>query len=476
MRILQIAIEFAPILKVGGLADAVASLSKALGKHHEVEVILPYYPLIFNAVFPHVFSKRSFCYNFLGKQHASTISYLYEGLVLTIVKLDTQIELFSTKTIYSDNDILRFTAFATAVAAYIHEAEPADIVHLHDWHVALLAGLLKHPESTHYAKIIFTIHNFDYRGYCSTQLLAATRLDDFHLRNYQLFRDPQTSVMMKGGLYCSDYITTVSPTYAQEILDDYSDYEIHDALLAKSSVFSGILNGIDKHAWDPATDPSLAVNYDSSLLNQPEVLFTRKEENKAALYEKLGLCFAYSPLICIVSRIVEQKGPEFMKATILHAMENAYALVIIGTCYDKEILRQFSNLQESLANSSNIRLILDYNDPLARLTYAAADMICIPSHVEPCGLTQQIAMRYGTVPLVRKTGGLADTVISDVNGFTFSSTENFNEFWEMLNRAVMTYRYEPDIWFNLIEEGMLRPLELDIVAEHYENLYRSLLS
>ncbi|EPP36881.1 glycosyl transferases group 1 family protein, partial [Chlamydia psittaci 84-8471/1] len=126
----------------------------------------------------------------------------------------------------------------------------------------------------------------------------------------------------------------------------------------------------------------------------------KKEENKISLYEKLGLSHEYSPLMCVISRIVEQKGPEFMKAAILHAMENSYALVIAGTCYDQEIQRQFTNLQESLTASPNIRIILDYNDSLVRLIYGAADMICIPSHFEPCGLTQLIGMRYGTVPLV----------------------------------------------------------------------------
>ncbi|ACZ32839.1 glycogen/starch synthase, ADP-glucose type [Chlamydia pneumoniae LPCoLN] len=476
MRIVQVAVEFTPIVKVGGLGDAVASLSKELAKQNDVEVLLPHYPLIFKFSSSQVLSERSFYYEFLGKQQASAISYSYEGLTLTIITLDSQIELFSTTSVYSENNVVRFSAFAAAAAAYLQEADPADIVHLHDWHVGLLAGLLKNPLNPVHSKIVFTIHNFGYRGYCSTQLLAASQIDDFHLSHYQLFRDPQTSVLMKGALYCSDYITTVSLTYVQEIINDYSDYELHDAILARNSVFSGIINGIDEDVWNPKTDPALAVQYDASLLSEPDVLFTKKEENRAVLYEKLGISSDYFPLICVISRIVEEKGPEFMKEIILHAMEHSYAFILIGTSQNEVLLNEFRNLQDCLASSPNIRLILDFNDPLARLTYAAADMICIPSHREACGLTQLIAMRYGTVPLVRKTGGLADTVIPGVNGFTFFDTNNFNEFRAMLSNAVTTYRQEPDVWLNLIESGMLRASGLDAMAKHYVNLYHSLLS
>ncbi|WP_348663131.1 glycogen synthase GlgA [Chlamydia vaughanii] len=475
MKIIQATIEFAPFIKAGGLGDAVYGLSKALSEHHDVEVLLPFYPLMFPPLpFP-IVDEKMISYEFLGKQHATAISYLYEGMTLTVLRLDSQLDLFSTATIYTDNDTLRFSAFSAAAAAYIQELDHVDIVHMHDWHVGLLAGLLKDPNRSHYPKRIFTIHNFNYRGYCSTQLLAASGISDFGLSNYQLFRDPQASVLLKGALYCSDYIITVSPTYAQEILNDYSDYEMHDAIMARRHVFCGILNGIDENIWNPATDPSLAVNYSKDLLSEPDVLFTKKEENKAALYDKLGLSHEYSPLMCIISRIVEQKGPEFMKAAILHAMENAYSLVIIGKCFDQETQRQFINLQDSLTTSPNIRIILDYNDTLARLVYGAADMICIPSYFEPCGLTQLIGMRYGTVPLVRSTGGLSDTVVSRINGFTFSQTENFHDFRSMLTTAVTIYRHEPDVWFQIIEEGMLRTSGLQTMALQYLGIYNSLL-
>ncbi|BAE80965.1 glycogen synthase [Chlamydia felis Fe/C-56] len=475
MKIIQAAVEFAPFIKAGGLGDAVYSLSKALSASHDVEVLLPFYPCIFPTVSSQVIDEKVFAYEFLGRQHASSISYSYEGMILTVITLDSQLELFSTSTIYTQDDTLRFSAFSAAAAAYIQKLNHVDIVHMHDWHTGLLPGLLKEPNRQHYPKRIFTIHNFSYRGYCSTQLLGASGISEFGLSNYQLFRDPQVSVLLKGALYCSDYITTVSPTYAQDILHDYSDYEMHDAIMARRHVFRGILNGIDDNIWNPETDSSLVANYGKNLLDSPEILFTKKEENKVALYEKLGMSPEHSPLLCIISRIVEQKGPEFMKAAILHAMENGYAFILVGKCYDEETQRKFSNLQESLTMSPNVRIILDYNEPLARLLYGAADMLCIPSHFEPCGLTQLIGMRYGTVPLARATGGLADTVTPGINGFTFSHADNFNDFFRMLSQAVTTYRHEPDVWFQLVEEGMLRSSGLSTMAMHYLEIYNSLL-
>lgn len=475
MRILQTAIEFSPLIKSGGLGDAVYGLSKALAKNHHVEVVLPFYPLLCPLLSVPLVDEKIISYEFLGRQTATVLSYAYENMLLTLIRLDSQLDLFSTSTIYTENDALRFMAFSSAVSAYIQASDAVDIVHMHDWHLGLLAGLLKDPDRTYYPKRIFTIHNFNYRGYCSTQLLAASGISDFGLSNYQLFRDRHTSVLLKGALYCSDYVTTVSPTYARDLFQDYSDNEMHDALVSKSNAFCGILNGIDENLWNPETDPCLAVNYSKKLLEDPDILFTKKEENKSALYDKLGLSHEYTPLMCIISRIVEQKGPEFMKAAILHAMENAYALVIIGQCYDHQLQRQFTHLQDSLILSPNVRIILDYNDSLARLTYAASDMICIPSHFEPCGLTQLIGMRYGTIPLVRATGGLADTVIPRIHGLTFSQTENFHDFYHMLSSAVSLYRHEPDIWFHMIEEGMQRSSGLEAMASQYVGIYSSLL-
>lgn len=466
MRIFHIAAEYAPLIKAGGLGDAVQGLVKVTALSHPVTVILPFYSRLLDLDQTKLLSTITFPYTFLGPQVATAYSYTHDNVTLTVIQLESQPDLFNNSTIYTNNDTMRFCAFSCAAAAYVYNAK-ADVVHLHDWHVGLVAGLLKQAPAS--PRIVFTIHNFSYRGYTSTQLLGASGIDDFWLSQYRLFRDDQTSVLMKGALYCSDVVTTVSPNYAQEILNDYSDYELHDALVAKRSVFSGILNGIDEKRWDPATDPSLVAHYNAELLNTPDILFTKKEANKVALFTKLGLSLDYFPLMCVISRLVEQKGLFYIKQAILHAMEHAYAFVIIGTCYDEQTQQEFLHLQESLTSSPNIRIILDYNDSLSRLTYAASDMICIPSLFEPCGLSQLIAMRYGTIPLARATGGLVDTVLPGVNGWLF--TEGLENFRAMLSEALHTYNYEPEQWLCLMNGAMHFPSTIARSAEHYFSLY-----
>ncbi|EPP34444.1 glycogen/starch synthase, ADP-glucose type family protein [Chlamydia ibidis] len=476
MKIVHATVEYAPFLKAGGLGDAVYSLSKQLSLSHDVEVVIPLYPIIFSPPRSTILEERSFTYEFLGTQRAKSKSYAYNGIKLTVIELLTQSELFNTHAIYSENDAHRFIAFSCAVANYIQGSEKIDIVHVHDWHMGLVPGILKNKSYQHNLKTVFTIHNFSYRGYCSTQLLSASSMDSRELQTYSLSRNNQTSVLMKGAILCAHYITTVSPTYAKEMLYDLSDYEIHEALVSRSLNFSGILNGIDETIWDPSTDTCLAANYDISILDNPSILSSMKEKNKQSLYQKLGIRTSTKPLLCMISRIVAQKGPEFMKEAILHAMKNDYGLILIGTCQEPELRKQFLELQKSLTDSPNIRIILDYNDALSRLTYGAADMICIPSHFEPCGLTQMIAMRYGTIPLVRKTGGLADTVIDYQQGFTFSDITNPNEFHDMLDRAMNTYWHHPEIWHQLITQGMLRQSGLEKMAQDYVNIYNSLSS
>ncbi|MBQ8498557.1 glycogen synthase GlgA [Chlamydia sp.] len=473
MKIIHTAIEFAPVIKAGGLGDALYGLAKALADKHTTEVVLPLYPKLFPSLHEQdLCAVQKLSYFFAGEQEATAFSYFYEGIKITLLKLDTQPELFEeAKTIYSDDDAFRFCAFSSAAASYIQK-EGANIVHLHDWHVGLVAGLLKQQPCPQLQKIVLTLHNFGYRGYTTRKVLEASSLNEFYLNHYQLFRDPQICVLLKGALYCSDFVTTVSPTYAKEILQDYSDYEIHDAITARQHHLRGILNGIDTAIWGPETDPNLAENYNKNLFENPKIFFEAKAKNKVALYETLGLSLDNNPCVCIISRIAEQKGPEFMKQAILHALEHAYTLVIIGTCYGNQLQKEFSNLQQSLANSPNVRILLTYSDILARQIFAAADMICIPSIFEPCGLTQMIGMRYGTVPLVRATGGLADTVTHGVNGFSFSNSHDFQEFRNMLSAAINAYRNHQDRWQQIVRACLEFSSDLKSAANQYLEIYK----
>lgn len=477
MNIVQVAVEYAPFIKVGGLGDMVSSLSKALAQHHQVEVIIPYYSLIPQPLPATIIRKTLLTYSFLGTQTAAAISYKHGDLTLTCLEFHSQHELFSQPSVYSSDDALRFCAFSAAVVAYIQQLQNVDIIHLHDWHVGLVAGLL-HSQAIRSGvcspACILTIHNFGYQGKCSTQILAASDILNSSLQAYQLQRSPQSSVLLQGAITHADHITTVSPTYAREILQNHSNQEIDQAIKNKSQVFSGILNGIDLQEWNPATDRSLKAHYDANmLLHSPEEFLQRKQENKIALYERLHIhADLQQPCLCVISRLEEQKGLAFIKLAILHAMEHGYTFVLTGTTNNSDTKAHFSNIQKAVALSPNIRLILSYDDPLSRQLYAAADMICIPSLFEPCGLTQLIAMRYGTVPIVRATGGLADTVIPLVHGFSFSQIKNHRDFYNTLSLAVHVYQQNPEWWFRLIKNGMCASFDAVSMANQYLEVYR----
>lgn len=476
MHIIQVAIECTPIIKVGGLGDMVSGLSRALAHHHHVEIIIPYYSLIPLPLPTKILKKTLFSYSFLGKQKVAAVSYEYDGCTLTCLELHSQHELFATSSVYTPDDALRFCAFSVAATAYIQQLESVDIVHIHDWHVGLIAGLLKShairtgkPSPT----CILTIHNFAYQGECSTQILASSDILAPCLQAYQMQHSPQSSVLLQGAVTHADHITTVSPSYAREILQNHSSKDVDQAIKNKSQVFSGILNGIDQQVWNPATDSALKTNYDSSLLNQPQEFLAKKRENKTHLYERLHISAPKEqPCLCVISRLEEQKGLTFMKLAILHAMEHGYTFVLIGTSGNPNIQQQFVNIQTSVAHSPNIRLVLSYDETLARLLYAAADMICIPSLFEPCGLTQLIAMRYGTVPIVRATGGLADTVKPLVQGFTFSQIKTHKEFYNTLSLALHVYQQNPEWWFQLIKNGMHASFDAASMADRYLDIYR----
>lgn len=475
IRIIQIAIEFAPIIKVGGLGDMVSSLAKNLSKHHQVEVVIPYFPYISMHLPQQVLSKKTFSYFFLGKQEATAVSYQNDQLILTCIELVSQQELFNSPSVYTKDDVLKFCAFSAAATEYLYQNKPVDIIHLHDWHVGIIPGLIKSQSLTNFQpKCVFTIHNFDYQGVCNTQTLAASTISPDQLQKYTTQQDPQKANLMQGAIACSDYITTVSPSYAQEILKNTKNKELQKKLCEKSTIFSGILNGIDTTIWDPETDPALESHYSQQLLSQPQLLKKQKHRNKQALYHQLNISHSInSPCLCIISRLEEQKGLQFMKWAMLHAMENNYTFVLIGTSLNHDIQQQFANLQTVVNHSPNIRIILKYDETLARRTYAAADMICIPSLFEPCGLTQLIAMRYGTVPIARATGGLADTVIPKVNGFTFSQAQ---EISHTLSEALHVYFNHPKQWELLIAHGMTALFDASSMAQHYVDIYQQLSS
>lgn len=477
MNIVQISIEFAPIIKVGGLGDMVSSLSTTLSKHHNVEVIIPYIPFFSIKLPKSILCEKTFPYTFLGQQEASAYSYTYGNLLLTCIKLSSQPSLFDSTTVYTCNDAVRFCSFASAAAAYIKQNPHIDVVHIHDWHVGLIPGLIQ-SNATQTGrpapKCMLTIHNFNYQGLCNIQILKSSNIDQTYLCSYQTEQGSLIANLMQGAIACSDYITTVSPSYAQEILEEQTNQELHQSLINKAHVFSGILNGIDMQVWNPETDPKIASHYNKNLSIQQ--VRECKQKNKQKLFNQLNISNPVeAPCLCVISRLEEQKGVQFMKLALLHAIENNYTFILIGTSLNQEIQQQFVNIQTCLSSSANIRIVLQYDESLARLTYAAADMICIPSLFEPCGLTQLIAMRYGTIPIVRSTGGLADTITPLVNGFSFSDIKDPQEFMQTLSHALNLYQHHPQEWEQLIFNGMITTFDAESMTNNYIDIYQNML-
>ncbi|XP_047165476.1 probable starch synthase 4, chloroplastic/amyloplastic isoform X3 [Vigna umbellata] len=327
------------------------------------------------------------------------------------------------------------------------------------------------------ARICFTCHNFEYQG-----TAAASELDSCGLVSQNLnqsdkmqdnsARDRVNSV--KGGIVFSNIVTTVSPTYAQEVRTAEGGHGLHSTLSSHSRKFIGILNGIDTDAWNPATDAFLPVQYNATDLQG-------KLENKQALRRKLGLSSAdiRKPLVGCVTRLVPQKGIHLIRHAIYRTSELGGQFVLLGSSPVPHIQKEFEGIANHFQNHDHVRLILKYDESLSHAIYAASDMFIIPSIFEPCGLTQMISMRYGTIPIVRKTGGLNDSVF-DVdddtipshfrNGFTFVNPDE-QGLNGALVRALNLFKNNPERWKQLVQKDMNIDFSWEASSAQYEELY-----
>ncbi|KAG8385744.1 hypothetical protein BUALT_Bualt03G0077000 [Buddleja alternifolia] len=398
MHIVHISVEMAPIAKVGGLGDVVTSLSRAVqDMNHNVDIILPKYDCLnLNNVKDLQFHKS---YSWGGTEIKVWLGKV-EGL--SVYFLEPQNGLFWVGCIYGRaNDGERFGFFCHAALEFLlQNGSHPDIIHCHDWSSAPVAWLFK-EHYMHYglskARIVFTIHNLEFGANLIGKAMAF-----------------------------SDKATTVSPTYSQEV-------SRNSAVAPYLYKFHGILNGIDPDIWDPYNDKFIPVPYTS------ENVVEGKRAAKEALQQRLGLKRADLPLVGIITRLTHQKGIHLIKHAIWRTLERQGQVVLLGSAPDPRIQNDFVNLANQLHNSHHYdraRLCLKYDEPLSHLIYSGADFILVPSIFEPCGLTQLTAMRYGSIPVVRKTGGLYDTVFDvdhdkeraqacglEPNGFNFDGAD-----------------------------------------------------
>lgn len=485
LSIIHIAAEMAPVAKVGGLGDVVTGLCKALQKRgHLVEIVLPKYDCM---QYDRIHNLRALDVvvesYFDGKLYKNKIWVgTVEGLPVYFIEPQHPEKFFWRGQFYGEHDdFRRFSFFSrAALELLLQSGKKPDIIHCHDWQTAFVAPLywdLYAPKGLNSARICFTCHNFEYQGTAPASELASCGLDVHQLNRPDRMQDNSAHDRVnpvKGAVVFSNIVTTVSPTYAQEVRTAEGGKGLHSTLSFHSKKFVGILNGIDTDAWNPATDTSLKVQYNVNDLQG-------KTENKIALRKFLGLSNAdvRQPMVGCITRLVPQKGVHLIRHAIYRTLELGGQFVLLGSSPVAHIQREFEGIANHFESHHHIRLILKYDESLSHSIFAASDIFIIPSIFEPCGLTQMIAMRYGSIPIVRKTGGLNDSVF-DVdddtvppqfrNGFTFSTPDEHGVN-SALDRAFNYYRNNTEVWQQLVQKDMNMDFSWELSTSQYEELY-----
>jgi starch synthase len=477
MEVLSVASEVFPLIKTGGLADVAGALPAALKPHGvRMRTLMPGYPIVIHKLKKP--QKVGGVDNLFGHP-ASILAVNHEGLDLLI--LDAP-ELFDRDggpyvdrqgLDFTDN-FRRFAALSVAAAEIAGGLLPSwkpDLVHVHDWQAALTPVYMRFGPA-HGMPVVLTIHNIAFQGQFSSDVFPELALppEAFSISFVEYFGDVG---FLKGGLQTANAITTVSPSYAQEILTPEFGMGFEGLLTARLSHLSGIVNGIDTDVWNPQTDTHIAANYGPTTLRKREI-------NRKALSEHFGFDNAPGPIFCVVSRLTWQKGMDVLAEVIDDIVDNGGKLAVLGSG-DPSLESAF--LTAAARHPGRVGMVTGYNEPLSHLMQAGADAIIIPSRFEPCGLTQLYGLRYGCVPIVAHTGGLADTII-DANeaalaarvatGFQFSPVSAAS-LRQALRRAFAAYR-QPKVWARLQAQGMKSDVSWDLSAHRYADLYSSLLA
>lgn len=488
LNILFVASEVEPFAKTGGLADVAGALPKSLvALGNEVRVVLPRYGTISDKKFKLYDVQRlhNIPVPLGGNMEAASVktSSLTTAAPKVPVYLVQNSRYFdreglyvdsSTKSDYGDNDE-RFLFFSRAVFELTRTLEwKPDIIHCNDWQTGMLAAYAK----TLYAndpffkgtKIVFTIHNLAYQGRFPKSTFEKSGLpwSLFTLDGLEFFGDVN---FLKAGIVYADAITTVSKKYAEEIASDPEfGYGLEGILRARSKSLFGILNGIDYSVWNPEIDSLIPHTFTVKDLEG-------KKANKKALQEKFGLEVAdRTPLLGIISRLADQKGFDLLETLAPRLMEENIQLVVLGTGEPK-----YHTMLETLRAKfpNKVGVFLGFNNELAHLIEAGSDMFLMPSRYEPCGLNQMYSLKYGTVPIVRATGGLDDTIedfdtaTKKGTGFKFHRY-SAEDFFVAISRAISTY-HNPQLWKALMTNGMKKDFSWDASAKKYVDLYRDLL-
>jgi starch synthase len=482
MRIVHIVSECAPFAKSGGLGDVVYGLSRMTARYgHAVEVIVPFYKSIQGI---HNESKiDEFSLKLSHEQIIITVYYMViHEIPVYLIDCDTKKNLFNRTSIYGeDDDAHRFLSFCYFSLCYLERKKQITpfILHLHDWPTAFTPYFLSRSFkelSHHVLGCILTIHNlqhqgithknhFTYFGYASNSLPNL-----FHHQG-----NPDYINLLKSGIDTVNHCTVVSPTYLKEIQTKEFGFGLEQFIKEHIHKFSAILNGIDTQYWNPLVDPFLHRNYRADALI--DHVIEEKYRNKHYLQKKLGLDPSHRPLFVFITRLVEQKGPWLILESIKEIIKKGCQCVLLGSEPSAELKEAFQEIDKP----GQVYMDFKYQEGLSHLCFAAADAIIVPSIFEPCGLTQMIAMRYGAIPIVRKTGGLADTVhdiehsnmpLKNRNGFVFEYP-TLDSMDYIITRAIDCFDNNQEQWKTLMKTCLLQDHSFEVPASLYIAVYQT---
>ena len=473
MKVLFVASEAAPFIKTGGLADVMGALPKALqALGVEPALVIPNYEGV-------------------GEAYKNAMETVYEGSVdlswrnqylgvkklvqdgIPVYFIDNEYYFKRDKLYGYDDDAERFAYFAKAALAMLHYIDfKPDVIHTNDWHTGLLGAYLKEDfmQDPYFQgmKNVYTIHNLKYQGVYGRNIVEDVLGLPLRLLYNGNIENAGDVNFMKAGMCYADFITTVSPSYAEEITYPYFGEGLEDYVALCAGKISGILNGLDEQEYNPETDPYIPVRFDASnvLLKKPLA--------KEALQRELGLTVNREiPVLGMITRLVEAKGLDLVMHIMDELMEEQVQLVVVGTG-DEEYADALRELAWRHPGSVSVNIL--FNEGLARRVYAGSDMFIMPSRYEACGLSQMIAMRYGTVPVVRETGGLKDSVINfdkystpEGNGFSFANF-NAHELLFTIKRGLTCYAAKP-LWEKIVYNAMHSDNSWNRSAQAYADLY-----
>lgn len=498
MHIVHIASELAPLAKVGGLADVLLGLSREQSwKGHDVDIIIPKYDCMDSDQIRDMgidyLDLMSF---YQGEWFHNTIWIGWvENIKVYFIDPHHPRHFFNRGCFYGcEDDIERYLYFSRAAIEFLYKSSMTpDIIHIHDWQTAAIAPLYEEmykPLGYNKSKLVFTIHNIEYQGKCSVLDLDRIGLNGPSFLTPEKMQDsayPQSINLLQGAIVYSDFVTTVSPNYAKEVKTPEGGRGLEKIIIKYEDKFMGVLNGIDYSYWNPEIDKYLPAHYSAR-----EMPASKKDRNtldkkafvKKTLRDKLMLSEDYKPLVGCITRLVPQKGIELIKHALKYVLAKGGQFVLLGSSPIPAINNEFHELKARYANHPDVYLMLYHQEEIAHMIFAASDMFIVPSLFEPCGLTQMIALKFGSVPIVRKTGGLADTIfdidysdkpLDERNGYTFDVPDTAG-IESALSRAIDCWFHDPDKWRKLMVNGMNIDFSWNLPADIYLSIYKKVCS